>query len=146
MHTSANVDGNVFDEIGSAAIKFAYTESKIFKDAAKLGAQAIKCGLVIGRLTEYQDHCPERWEKLDYSVSAEEIEFFTSARQKYKISVSKLAFIGFLFFWDVLMLKYADKLCRKVLKFELRSYEEYRKLFKEKMECYILRFKLDIKT
>ncbi len=124
-YTSANMDGDFFDELNRVSDKFNISNEKIFKDLIDMISQSITCGLVKGMLTEYQDHCPERWETLYYSLSDEEIENFTKARQKYKVSISKLAFMGFVLFWRLLLLRYSERLKTSNLKEDFNSYVQY---------------------
>ncbi|MBN1501744.1 MAG: hypothetical protein JW982_16410 [Spirochaetes bacterium] len=135
--TSSNIDENFFEELLNASQRFGRNRSIIFKDITSLAIHAVQCGHVSGILTEYQDHKPTAWKKLFYTVDENEIELFTISRQKYKISVSKLAFIGFLLFWHLLMQKYAKKLYGKKIEINLNSYNEY----KQKMSEHIKYFK-----
>ncbi|MBN1500274.1 MAG: hypothetical protein JW982_08965, partial [Spirochaetes bacterium] len=93
-NTSANVDGVFYDELYLASRQTGISSVKIFKDLIVMVISGSELGKITGVLTEYQDHSPERWENFYYSLNELEIEKFSKARQKYKISVSKLAFIG----------------------------------------------------
>ncbi len=135
--TSANVDYKFFNALSFAAAKYNKTQEQIFKDLVELVIQAIQCGHVTGILTEYQDHKPEHWETLYYSIDENEIEIFGTSRQKYKLSISKLAFIGFLLFWRLLLLKYMNKLFNSENCYDFNSYDEYRKL----LSNYVVYFK-----
>ncbi len=131
--TSANIDGEYFDELSKAAKIFHISENSIYKDLIELTKQNMHCGHLKGKLTEYQDHNPKRWETLYYSLNEDEIEIFGKLRQKYKISISKFAFIGFVLFWDLLMLIYKNRLKIIIPKDFWYSYGE----FKEKIKILI---------
>ncbi|MBN1499354.1 MAG: hypothetical protein JW982_04335 [Spirochaetes bacterium] len=146
MNTSAYVDGKFFDEIQKAAQEFNQSESKIFKDITEMAIYGIKSGQISGILTEYQDHNPERWEILHYDLNSEEIELFSTTRQKYKISISKLAFAGFLLFWKILLLKYADKLEKKYNIKNFCSYDKFCYVYSELILYFKKRLKFEEKT
>lgn len=122
-YTTANIDSVFYLQLKTASKQFGHTEMKIFKDLINMTVYAAKCGLISDKLTEYQNHHPESWKTLYYSLTAEEIECFTKSRQKFKISISKLAFIGFLLFWRLLLLKYSEKLYS--VEIDFNSYKKY---------------------
>ncbi len=124
--TSANIDIDFACELNAASVKFQTSEMIIFKDIVDITIHEFNSGRVIGILTEYQDHSPENWETLYYSLDAEQIERFSKARQKYKLSVSKIAFIGFLLFWKILLLKYIERLKMSNFKINFHSYDNFR--------------------
>ncbi len=123
--TSANMDGDVFDNISDVSANFNISENTIFKDLIGLLINASKCELPIIRLTEYQDHSPERWETFYYSLDNDELEIFSKARQKYKISISKIAFIAFVLFWEELIFIYTERLSKSKEIFFFNSYVEF---------------------
>ncbi len=131
--TSANMDGNLFDQISEAGDQFNIQADTIFKDLLEITKQNIHSEHVYGLLTEYQNHSPERWEKLHYALNEEEIEKFGKMRQKYKMSISKLAFVGFVLFWELLMFIYKERLKESIPADFFCSYREVR----EKFESYI---------
>ncbi|MBN1501107.1 MAG: hypothetical protein JW982_13180 [Spirochaetes bacterium] len=95
MNTSLNIDKNFHDEVKSTAVKFSKPGSAIIKDLLVLTINNVNCNHYRGKLTEYQDHQSCGWETLYYIVDENEVEMLGIARQKYKVSISKLAFIGF---------------------------------------------------
>ncbi len=140
--TSANMDGDFYDELYRAAENFNISSQNIFKDLIDMISQSTNCGLVTGMLTEYQDHSPERWETLYYSLSDDEIEFFTKVRQEYKVSISKLAFMAFVLFWKLLMFRYAERLIKFKVKFNFNSYDQYYCKFENYKEKYRKRLEI----
>ncbi|MBN1501317.1 MAG: hypothetical protein JW982_14250 [Spirochaetes bacterium] len=135
-HTSANIDSFFLDNIITVSSRFRLSGSEIFKDLVQLTINQIKSKKTSGILTEYQDHKPENWKTLYYSLNTEEIELFTAARQSHKISISKLAFIGFLLFWKLLIFIYKNKYLKKH-EISLYSYIKYQK----KLQNFIIYFK-----
>ncbi len=142
LKTSANVDAEFYKELVKASKRFNKTEEQMLKELICLAIQAFRCGHVKGILTEYQDHSPESWEKLYYSLDEEEIEIFGIARQKYKISVSKLAFIGFVLFWRLLLLKYEEKLDSIAVRYDFNSYDKYCSILKKFKEYFLIRLNI----
>ncbi len=122
------MDGDFFDKLNEASAELNISSQKIFKDLIDLISHAAKCGYITGMLTEYQDHSPERWETFYYSLEDDEIEEFMKVKQKYKISISKLAFMAFVLFWKLLLLRYSEKLLKS--KTKTNSYEECCQKFK----------------
>ncbi|MBN1499252.1 MAG: hypothetical protein JW982_03810 [Spirochaetes bacterium] len=110
LNTSANMDGYFYDEITIASKIHKIKSTLIFKDLIMMINDEICCGKISGMLTEYQNHPAERWETFYYSLNSEEIDILSNARHKYKISISKLAFMAFVLFWDALLFRYADRL------------------------------------
>ncbi len=145
--TSANVDAVFHKEICMLQIRFHKSRSAILKDIIELTIAEIKCGRVKGILTEYQDHCPEKWETVYYTLDEEEIEIYSSARQKYKISISKLAFIGFLLFWRLLIQKYSETLFTNNQKIELSliNYEQYKTILNNFVKYFQKRLMIQLK-
>ncbi|MBN1498557.1 MAG: hypothetical protein JW982_00240 [Spirochaetes bacterium] len=142
-HTSANMDGKFYDVINYTGCKFNISKEKIFKDLIKLLLKNAKCSAFTNILTEYQDHSPDHWETFYYSLSPEEIETFSKARQKYKLSISKMAFIAFVLFWKKLLNKYENVTESFKKKVTFNSYDSYF----NKIQRYAVKFKkrLDIK-
>ncbi|MBN1501649.1 MAG: hypothetical protein JW982_15935 [Spirochaetes bacterium] len=141
MNTSANVDLKFFSEICRAADEFNLSVSAVFRDIASLTIHRIKSEKVTGMITEYQDKNPGNWMTVHYSLHPDDIELFTIARQKYKISISKIAFIGFILFWHLLIEKYTNRDKNKSvstlnLKSFLDNYEEYKSNLIEKIEYF----------
>ncbi len=140
--TSANLDGDFYDDLKELSELFSIHESTIFKDLIEITEQHFKCNHVYNQLTEYQNHSPERWEKLHYSLDQSEIEKIGKARQKYKISISKLAFIGFLLFWELLIFIYKERLKKSIDINFLDSYQEKREKFKKHIPYFLNRFNI----
>ncbi|MBN1501326.1 MAG: hypothetical protein JW982_14295 [Spirochaetes bacterium] len=140
--TTANVDADFFDKICEISGLYGISESRIFKDLIKLTVKN-NCRIrVFGILTEYQNHSPLLWKKLNYSLNPEEIEDFTIIRQKYKISISKFAFIGFLLFLDLLIFIYKERLKKPFNQKILNSYFEIQKKYTKLSNEF--RIRLDI--
>ncbi len=125
--TSANVDEKFFYEICLAAEKYNLTRNEIIKDIIKLTIKAIQSGRISGKLIEYQNHSPNDWETIYYTLDENEIELFSASRQKYKISISKLAFIGFILFWKQLIQMYSKNITKLLKDGFFINYDEYRK-------------------
>ncbi|MBN1500853.1 MAG: hypothetical protein JW982_11885 [Spirochaetes bacterium] len=128
--TSANMDIIFFNKLNEASCLFDISCKTIFKDLIKTVKQNIHCKKISGILTEYQNHSPECWKKFNYSLDNNEIEIFGLLRQKYKISISKLAFIGFILFWELLMHKYKERLKLTIPKEIIFSYLKIQEKFK----------------
>ncbi|MBN1499355.1 MAG: hypothetical protein JW982_04340, partial [Spirochaetes bacterium] len=120
--TSANMDGEVFDSINKTAAFYNIKSEKIFIDLITLLLNSANCSHILNLLTEYQDHSPKNWETFYYSLDENEIEIFSKARQKYKISISKLAFMAFVVFWKSLLLRYSIRLTNSKNEFLKNSY------------------------
>ncbi|MBN1500348.1 MAG: hypothetical protein JW982_09335 [Spirochaetes bacterium] len=139
--TSANMDERFFVEIKNFSSRFNVLPETVFKDILLIVTEAAGCGRIIGVLTEYQDHVPEKWLTFYYSLDANEIEQYSSARQKYKISISKLAFIGFVLFWKALLFRYSERLKIATIDIIYNSYGEYNK----KVQIYASKFRIRMK-
>lgn len=140
--TSANMDGSFFDSIIEKAELFKLTHQQIFKDLINLLLDSAGCEHVFNLLTEYQDHTTDRWETFYYTLDDREIEVFSIARQKYKISISKLAFMAFVLFWDTLLLRYSMRLTNKKTDYSQNSYTEITKKFQRYREKFIKRLNI----
>lgn len=136
-YTSANMDSDFYNDIFEASKEFNITEQQIFKDLLNLTTQNSNCGNISGILTEYQSHSPEKWETFYYSLNNNEIESFGKHRHKYKVSISKLAFMGFVLFWKLLIFTYLDRLKIPNRKIKFYSYSKYYK----KTIIYVEQFK-----
>lgn len=143
--TSANVDGDFYDELENTAKNFNMHIDNIYKDLIAITKQNIHCEHVLGLLTEYQNHRPERWETVYYSLDTNEIEIYGKLRQKYKISISKLAFIGFVLFWDLLMYIYQERLKKQGAEELLFSYRKTREKFVKLVPIFIKRLEIQKK-
>ncbi len=141
-YTSANVDVDFYNELLTASERYDIRDNIIFKDLINLTKQHVKSDHVIGLLTEYQNHKPEQWEKLHYGLNEDEIENFSKMRQKYKISISKLAFIGFILFWELLMRIYEERLKPNIPQDFLYSYQKIKEKFQNLAPKFILRLKI----
>ncbi len=142
MNTSANVDGDFYDSIVQLSKITSVSVSDIYKEILKMMIKSSKLRYVAGRLSEYQNHSPERWEKLHYSLNEEEIELISNARQNFKISISNLAFAGYLLFWNVIVEKLLKKSKKSNIENILRTYDEY----KEKLANYCSYYKKRLKV
>ncbi|MBN1499728.1 MAG: hypothetical protein JW982_06225 [Spirochaetes bacterium] len=127
--TSANVDCDLYENLLKASVYYNLKSDIIFKDLIKISEKYIRQKQVLNRLTEYQDHSPEKWEILHYSLNMDEIEYYGQTRQKLKISISKLAFIGFILFWDLLMFSYKERLKISINRNFVYSYIEIKKKY-----------------
>ncbi len=144
-HTSANVDVDFYDKLIVASEIFNITEDVIFKDLIQITKQYSNIGYVHGLLSEYQDHSPDSWETLYYSLNENEIEEYGKARMKYKISTSKLAFIGFCLFWELLIFMYKERLKKSIKKDFFYSYKKFKEKYLNHIEYYIIRLNILLK-
>ncbi len=142
LNTSANTDGMIYDAICFAAEKYNLSQSAIFKDLIMMMLSRACAGRITGRLTEYQNHSPERWETLYYSLDDEQNEIFSAARQRYKISISKLAYVAFLFFWKDLIRKYEEFFKKEKCNEDFNSYDRHVKNNQEFIENFKKRLEI----
>ncbi len=141
-YTSANLDGDFYGELIDASNLFNIPESTIFKDLLDIVIKNNNCCHVYGLLTEYQNHAPETWEKLNYSLTEDEIEVLGKAKQKYKMSISKLAFIGFILFWELLIYSYKIRLKMNTAKDYSCSYITIKEKFKKLIPYFMKRLNI----
>ncbi|MBN1501302.1 MAG: hypothetical protein JW982_14175 [Spirochaetes bacterium] len=140
--TSANIDGYFYDQIRKAAAIFNINEKIIFKDLICIIITSADCGYITNSLTEYQDHSPQKWETIYYQLDAVEIETFLKARLKYKISISKLAFIGFVLFWNLLLYRYAERIKTSTNEIFSHSYFNFSNKYDHFKEYFEKKFKI----
>ncbi len=136
---SANVDGEFYDELREIGEILNLNPDDIYKDLIELTKQNMHCKHVTGLLTEYQNHSPERWETLYYCLNEDEIEVYGKLRQKYKISISKFAFIGFILFWDLLLYIYKERLKKNNFNVLFCSYRKIKEKFRKLVPIYLKR-------
>ncbi|MBN1498882.1 MAG: hypothetical protein JW982_01890 [Spirochaetes bacterium] len=142
MNTSAYVDIVFYEEIVIAAQKFNLSMSGIFKDLMCIVLKEAIPGRITGKLTEYQNHVTAGWETLHYSLDSREVEIYSGSRQKLKISISKLAFIGFILFWKKLIKKYEKERGYQKTENIFSSYDKYIKKMGFLKPVFIKRLKL----
>jgi hypothetical protein len=140
--TSAYVDSCIYFEIQSISTKFGISNSKIAKDLILIAINSFNSGKVFGSLTEYQNHKPVSWERLYYQLNIDEAEFFSISRQKFKISISKLLFIGFSLFWKQLVYKYKNRISKVKIKIKMNSYDRFTLLYSDYISYFKKRFKI----
>ncbi len=146
MNTSAYADIKFYKKVTKAAGKYHLSISRIFRDLLDLTCRRISPALIKGMLTEYQRHKPESWERLHFCPNEEQIEVYSNIRQKLKISVSKLAFFGFLLFWEELLEIYETKTGIPLNENDISNYEEFKSTFTTFLPYIIKRLNINIKT
>lgn len=133
MNTSAYTDINFFKSIQSTAENYNISISKVFRDLLDITSSKITKIKITGILTEYQHKDSYTRKVLHYCPDVNQFETYSEIRQKLKISVSKLAFIGFILFWNELLEKYEKTKNYKCPKLDLVNYESFRSEFKESL-------------
>ena len=125
--TSLNSDSFVKMEIENFCKKYNYSKNLVIINLIKEVINNFNSGAIVTALTEYQDHKPVSWSKIDYYLSSQDNEIFGQARQKYKLSISKMLFIGFMLFWKKFVYIFKERLKKTEISFG--SYDEFRKKY-----------------
>lgn len=124
MRSTLNVDSSLFFYLMQQCENIDITLSDFAKEIISYTINSFNSGEVKGLLTEYQDHNPDEWKNLDYNLNDEEARIFGNARLKYKISISKMLFVGFLLFGEIVLSKIKKRLMVEDEKEKPHSYEE----------------------
>lgn len=135
--TSAYVDTKVAEEIKQFAEENNKKVNRVIIDLIKLTIKSMKLCNISDYLTEYQNHKPNSWQRLNYYIENSDIDLIFKIRQHCKISISKLLFIGFLLFWNKLLKIYKKD---KTISNELNSYAIIQFLYIEFINIYTKRF------
>lgn len=100
MHTSASINSNFDSIISHYSHYYNISKSHIFIIIIKKIISNINCLPVKNILIEYQRNNGPINKKIDYYVDEKLYSKLILLRNKHRISISLLAFAGFLFFWD----------------------------------------------
>ena len=122
MRSSLNVDISVFYSMNEISDHLNITMSDLAKEILFYTINTFNSEKTVGLLTEYQNHNPDQWKCLDYNMNQYEADTFASARLKFRMSVSKILFIGFMLFGNIVVSLIKKRFGIKVKK-EAHSYE-----------------------
>lgn len=144
MDTTICVDEDVFCEIKYFADLHGCSMSEIIKKLLYFVCTIDGNIVIRNKLVEYQNHIQVGGYKVfHYILSDKENEMFSSARQRLKISVSKLLLAGFLLFFKKMIKMYEKNGKNEIINLNNYSYlveklyytiENYVKIFEIKLE------------
>lgn len=142
MRTTLNADFAIIDKIIKCSKSYSISEEEIVKKCI------LKvCNYLINYkrscLREYQRHKPiSGWVCYHYDLNEEENELFSKVSQQYKISISKMLFIGFILFFEGILSEFVEEKIILKIKKELKKIfngyykycEKYQNLFRIQIE------------
>ena len=104
--TTLCVKYDVVQKIHKISSKYNIPISLIIRELIGYTCKYIRKYDSISGLTAYQNNeFPKNWKRIHVSFMDYECDIFFKSRARYKVSVSKLLFIGFCFFLDVIIKK-----------------------------------------
>lgn len=120
--TTINVDVRILEQIKEFSKKSGLTQTEIVKKILKKVAKSTTDIKYSTGLNHYQDHCvDEGFKKIHINFDEDEIWMIKLAALRLKLSVSKMLFLGFVF-WFKVLIKSIKKAGHKIEKLVIDSY------------------------